>query len=42
MGLYVIKQMIESHGGKIELESTLGEGSIFKVFFKRELEEEED
>ncbi|PKD16423.1 histidine kinase [Salegentibacter salinarum] len=39
MGLYVIKKMIESHGGKIELESTLGQGSKFKVFFKKEIEE---
>lgn len=42
MGLYVIKKMIESHGGKIELQSSLGEGSTFKVFFKREIEEDED
>ena len=39
MGLYIIKKMIEAHGGKIELESTLGEGSKFKVFFKNEPEE---
>jgi two-component system phosphate regulon sensor histidine kinase PhoR len=41
MGLYVIKNMIESHGGKIELESTIEEGSKFKVFFKTEIEETE-
>ena len=35
MGLYIIKKMIETHGGRIELESTLGKGSKFKVFFKR-------
>ncbi|WP_286761520.1 ATP-binding protein [Salegentibacter sp. UBA1130] len=39
MGLYVIKKMIESQGGKIELKSTLGQGSKFKVFFKKEIEE---
>ncbi len=39
MGLYVIKKMIESHGGKIELESVLGQGSKFKVYFKSEIEE---
>ncbi len=42
MGLYVIKRVIESHGGKIELESTLGEGSKFKVFFKNEFEETDE
>lgn len=41
MGLYVIKKMIESHDGKIELESTLGKGSDFKVFFKSEMEKDE-
>ena len=34
MGLYIIKKMIEAHKGKIELESTLGKGSKFQVFFK--------
>lgn len=41
MGLYVIKKMIESHGGKIELESALGKGSKFKVYLKSEIKEEE-
>lgn len=41
MGLYVIKKMIEAHGGKIELESILGEGSNFKVFFMNEIKETE-
>lgn len=39
MGLYIIKKMIESHGGKIELESTLGKGSKFIAFFKRNTSE---
>lgn len=39
MGLYIIKKMIETHGGKIELESTLGKGSKFQVFFKSETDE---
>ena len=34
MGLYIIKNMMENHGGRIELTSTLGEGSKFEVFFK--------
>lgn len=36
MGLYVIKKMIEAQKGKIELESSLGKGSRFQVFFKDE------
>lgn len=34
MGLYIAKKMIETNGGRIELESKPGEGSVFKVFFK--------
>ena len=34
MGLYIIKKMIESNGGKIELKSNLREGSTFEVFFR--------
>lgn len=35
MGLYVVNKMIENNGGHIELESKKGEGSTFKVFFKK-------
>ena len=28
-GLYMAKRVIESHGGELTLESTLGEGSTF-------------
>ena len=40
IGLYMIKKMIENSGGKIELESELGKGTIFRVYFnfKGELE----
>src|SRR5690554_4461045 len=31
LGLYVCRNIIQSMGGKIEVESTLGEGSIFRV-----------
>lgn len=34
MGLYIIKRMIESTSGKIEVESSLGKGSIFRLYFK--------
>ena len=35
IGLYMIKHMMERTGGRVELESTLGQGSTFKVFFKK-------
>ena len=41
MGLYIIKKMMEAHGGRIELESTLGKGSEFQVYFKSETKEME-
>src|SRR5690606_40484184 len=31
IGLYLVKKLIENEGGKIEVESELGIGSIFKV-----------
>ncbi len=35
LGLYLVKTQIESLGGKIEVESKLGEGSTFRVYFLR-------
>ncbi len=32
VGLYLVKRIIDNAGGKLELESKEGEGSIFKVF----------
>lgn len=34
LGLFIVKKMVEESGGNIELESSLGEGSTFKVYFK--------
>ncbi len=31
LGLFICRQIVESHGGKIQLQSTLGEGSSFQV-----------
>lgn len=34
IGLYIVKKIVESTGGKIEVDSELGKGSSFNVFFK--------
>jgi signal transduction histidine kinase len=31
LGLAISKKIVEAHGGKIELETRLGEGSTFRV-----------
>lgn len=36
MGLFIVKRMVEDTRGKVEVESTLPEGSTFKVYFKGE------
>jgi signal transduction histidine kinase len=33
IGLYIVKRIIENAGGKIEVESKVGAGSTFRVFF---------
>lgn len=38
MGLYIVKKMIKANKGKIEVQSTFGEGTKFQVFFKDEAE----
>lgn len=35
IGLYIVKRIVENAGGRIEVESRLGEGSIFKIYFRR-------
>lgn len=37
IGLYIVKRIIENHGGKIELESEKGKGTTFKVYFKNKI-----
>ena len=34
LGLYLVKEQLESMGGKIAVESQPGQGSQFRVFFK--------
>jgi PAS domain S-box-containing protein len=35
IGLYIVKRIVENSGGSIEVESKVGEGSNFKIYFKR-------
>jgi two-component system, sensor histidine kinase len=34
IGLYMVKKIIENSGGKIEVQSKVGEGSVFRVYFR--------
>lgn len=34
IGLYLVKEIIEATGGKIEVESSLGEGTVFRLHLK--------
>ena len=38
VGLYLIRQLVEAHGGTIELETEPGEGSIFTLTFAQRKE----
>jgi PAS domain S-box-containing protein len=34
IGLYIVKKMIDNAGGRIEVESQVGQGSLFRVYFR--------
>ena len=31
MGLYIVKQIVEAHGGEVRVESAVGRGAAFTV-----------
>ncbi|QHT65308.1 HAMP domain-containing histidine kinase [Rhodocytophaga rosea] len=35
IGLYMVKKILENAGGRIEVDSKVGEGSTFSVYFKK-------
>jgi signal transduction histidine kinase len=35
VGLYLVRRILENNGGKIEVDSVEGEGSIFRVYFPK-------
>lgn len=35
VGLYIVKRIIDNAGGKIELESEVGKGTVFKLYFRQ-------
>ena len=39
LGLYIVKQIVEAHGGAIEVDSNREDGTTFTTIFKRDLNE---
>lgn len=37
IGLFLVKNIVDENGGKIEVESELGKGSLFKIYLNREI-----
>ena len=37
IGLFLVKNIVDENGGKIEVESEWGKGSLFKIYLNREL-----
>lgn len=35
LGLYIVKEIVEDLGGRIEVQSVVGEGTTFRIFFPR-------
>ena len=33
LGLFLVRHIVEAHGGRVELESTPGAGSLFRLVF---------
>ncbi|WP_216828905.1 two-component system histidine kinase PnpS [Alkalihalobacterium elongatum] len=40
LGLAIVKHLVEAHHGKIDVESTVGKGTLFSITLKKEVKEE--
>jgi signal transduction histidine kinase len=40
LGLYIVKGIVDAHGGRIRVESQLGEGSLFVLIFENSVREQ--